>query len=280
MKNREQWYKNRRRLIRLVKKIYQPLKFRSGHPKTLLFITGCQRSGTTLMLVKILELDLNTKVYGEFSRLSASDPRKIRLDPLHSVRAVTERDKAGLIVLKPLVESQHILRLLNYFEGSKALWMYRHYGDAALSGVRKFGAGRCIDRLGAVIRNRPGDWRAERVPEDVRETVRKHFSQGMNPHDAAALFWFVRNNFFFELNLEEQPNVRLCRYESLVTNPLETMRTVYRFAGQDFPGKRIIREVSAASVGKGKDISLSPDTDLLCRNLLERLDEIHASSAD
>lgn len=271
MRNKEQRYKNQRRLIRIVKKIWQPMRFGPDHPKNMLFIVGSQRSGTTLMLTKILELDLNTKVYGEFSRLSSHDARNIRLNPLRSVKRVIGRDRAGLIVLKPLVESQHTALFLNYFERAKALWMYRHYGDVASSSVKKFGARRCVDRLRGVIGNKAGDWRAERVSKDVRERVSELFSENMDPHDAAALFWFVRNSLFFDQNLDSNPRARLCRYEDLVTDPLGTMRDIYMFAGQDFPGKRIVREVSNTSVGKGNAVRLSWETRSLCEPLLERL---------
>jgi hypothetical protein len=108
-------------LRRTGKGVYHLFKYDYSQPKMALFIVGCQRSGTTLMNW-IFEGDLNAKVYPEVSKLSSEDPRKqLRLNPLPKVKAVLDKDRAPLIILKPLVESQNTLQLLDYFEDSKAL---------------------------------------------------------------------------------------------------------------------------------------------------------------
>ena len=261
------------RLLAISKEIYQLSRIQGKRQKTTVFIIGCQRSGTTLML-EIFERDLNTKVYGEFSKLSSSDAHhKIRLDPLDSVKKAIAKDRAPLVILKPLVETQNSLKLLDHFSGSKALWMYRHYKDVALSNLKQFGIENGINDLRPIVENNSRNWRCENVSESVRKTVLEHFSEGMNPYDAAALFWFVRNNLFFELGLDENPDVMMCKYEDLVMNPLETVNKVYEFIGHNFPGQRIVSEVHPLSLGKGKTVELSPEIDLLCKELLEKLDK-------
>ena len=42
------------------------------------------------------------------------------------------------------------------------------------------------------------------------------FSENMEPLDAAALFWFVRNSYFFKLNLDKNQNVMIFKYDNLV----------------------------------------------------------------
>lgn len=106
--------------------------------KRILFIIGCQRSGTTMMQ-KVFEKDLKSKVYGEFSRLSYWDPEKIRLNPMDQLKREFGKVSPPLIVLKPLVETQNIDELLGYFPESKALWMYRNYKDVAASNLINFG---------------------------------------------------------------------------------------------------------------------------------------------
>ncbi len=262
-------------LFRVGKGIYQMFKVRDGRRKTILFITGCQRSGTTLAL-RIFERDLDAKIYGEFSELSSDDlQNKIRLNPLNSVKEVIDRDKVSLVALKPLVETQNLLKLLDYFQGSKALWMYRHYKDAAFSNLACFGIRTGINNLRPIVENESQNWRAENISENTRRIVLNHFSEDMNPYDAAALFWFVRNNLFFELNLDDNPNVIMCRYVDLVTSPLRIMKGIYEFIGNDFPGERITSEVHFSSVGKGKSITLSAPIDLLCMNLLKKLDGVY-----
>jgi hypothetical protein len=263
-------------LFRIGKRIHQLFKVLDGHRKTILFITGCQRSGTTLA-IDIFERDLNTRVYGEFSKVfyDYSQQNKLRIKALSSVKEVIDGDRVPLVVLKPLVESQNLLKLLNYFQGSRALWMYRHYKDVASSNLKFFGAKNGIDNLRPIVENKSGDWRVENISEDTRATVLDHFSEDMDPYDAAALFWFVRNSLFFELNYVDNPNVIMCRYDDLIRNPFRIMKRIYEFIGCDFPGEKIITQVYSSSVGKGKCITLSSKVDLLCMNLLKKLDGVY-----
>jgi len=262
------------RLFKMKKSLYHLSMARHSHNKTVLFIFGCQRSGTSLIL-EVFDKDLSTKVYGEFSKLSSASDNKLRLNPLDSVKAELDKDKVPLVILKPLVETQNAVKLLNYFEGAKALWMYRHYKDVALSNLQRFGLGNGIKNLRPIVANDPHNWRSEHIPESVREIVLKHFSEDMNPYDAAALFWLVRNYFFFELGLDKHPDVIMCRYNDLVRYPFQTMENIYRFLGQEFPGDELLGEVHSSSVGKGKVVELSSEVEVLCQDFLERLDEVY-----
>jgi hypothetical protein len=222
-------------------------------------------------MLQIFERDWNTKVYGEFSILSSNEG--LRLNPLDSVKRVLKQDRVPLIVLKPLVESQNTLNLLDYFEGSKALWLFRHYRDVASSYVKKWGDRHSINDLRAIVEKRPQDWRYENVSGAVEQIVLDHFSEDMGAYDASALYWFVRNTLFFELNLDKSPRVMICKYEDLVAKSARVMRNVYEFLGHRFPGDKIVSMVHSASVNKGENTRLSPQIDLLCRELLDRLDQ-------
>ena len=240
--------------------------------KTVLMIMGCQRSGTTLML-DIFQRDMRSKVYGEFSKLSDQDREfRIRLNPLDSVRRTIEADRVALIVLKPIVESQNALKLLEAFENAKILWMYRDFRDAAVSNIKMFGRGAGVYDLQCIIDNRDGDWRAEGLGDELRATVAANFSPDMDPHDAAALFWFVRNSWFFELNLPTNKQVMLCRYGNLVAKPAETVKNLYGFLGHKFPGEHILPPMHQDSTGQGAGLKLSENIERLCSDLLARID--------
>jgi hypothetical protein len=239
--------------------------------KTALLILGCQRSGTTLVQ-NIFQRDMRSKVYGEFSKLSSGDRKhRIRLNPLDSVREAIEGDRADLIVLKPLVESQNAGKLLDALENAKVLWMYRDYRDTAISNINTFGRKAGVNDLASIIENRDGDWRAEGLGTALREIVSAHFSPDMDPHDAAALFWFVRNSWFFELGLETNARVMICSYEDLVAAPAATVKKLYDFIGHNFPGEQILPPIHQESAGQGSGLELSEDIERLCKDLLERL---------
>jgi len=244
--------------------------------KTILLILGCQRCGTTLMQ-NILDRDIRSSIYGEFSKLSSRDrENRIRLNPLQEVRQALDADRADLIVLKPLVESQNALKLLDAFDNARVLWMYRDFRDSAVSGISTFGRDSGIYDLRCVVDNRAGDWRAEGLPEELRAIASKHFSPDMPPHDAAALFWFIRNSWFFELDLDSNRRVKLCRYGDLVTQPADVLRSIYEFIGHKFPGDKLLPRIHQTSVDRGAELELSEDVQTICTGLLGRLDKARA----
>lgn len=239
--------------------------------KKIFFICGCQRSGTT-MLLNSLKRDSNAKIYGEFSELSNCDKvYGIRLNPLPVVEKQISNDKEKLVVLKPLVESQNALDLLGYFKGSKAIWMYRHYKDVVLSNLNKWGVNNGIKDITPIYKNEPGNWRSENLPNSIRKTIVENYSQDMNPYDAAALFWYVRNSIYFELELDKNDNVLLCNYDYLVENPKKVFRLIYKFLGNDYPGDKLIRKITKNSIRKGNKITISPQIDGICSNLYKKL---------
>jgi len=263
-------------MLQLGKELYHRARYDPGKARQVLFIVGCQRSGTS-MVTHIFEEDWDTKVYPEVSKLSSQDlPRKLRLNPLARVKAELDKDRAPLIILKPLVESQNTQLLLDYFPNSKALWLYRDYKAVARSHVNKWTGQNSIRDLKAIVDQTPNNWRYENVSDALRDIVVQYFSRDIDGYDASALYWFVRNRLFFDLQLDQEPRVMLCRYETLAQHPVRIMKKIYDFIERDFPGSRIVAEVNVDAVDKGRDINLAPAIDQVCRNLLAQLDAISA----
>jgi hypothetical protein len=262
--------------FRLTKEIYQRMRLRGDTPRVLL-IVGCQRSGTTMMN-DLFQRDRDAKVYREMSVLSSEDRKEnLRLNPLPSVRRALFSHRVPLVVFKPLVESQNVVSLLNELEGSKALWMYRHYKDVAYSNMKKFGRENGIRDLRPIVRGETSDWRAEKVSEETRALVGRLFSEQMNGADAAALFWYARNRFYFDLDLANEKRVLLCRYEDMAADPASFMRRIYDFVGVPYPGDRIVAPVHPRSIRKGSDLAIGPETAAVCEDLWNRLEETYRS---
>ncbi len=256
------------------KKLYQKTLKRPENP-TIAFVIGCQRSGTSLML-DIFNNDMDVKVYPERSILSSQDEdRKIRLNPLPTVKVELDKDTTPLIVMKPLVETQRSPELLDYFAGSKALWMYRHYKDVARSNLKRFGQDRGVRNLRPIVEREPNNWRSEYVPEPIRDIVVEHFHEDMPLIDAAALFWYVRNSYYFEFGYDQNPDVMIFRYNHFVTQPAKMVPNIYKFLGQKYPGDKVVSIVHPSSVGKGQAVEISPAIESLCIEMLERLDNVY-----
>jgi len=261
------------RIFKAGKRLYhfaKPAQRNGG--KVVVFIVGCQRSGTSL-LTNIFEKDLQTKVYGERSRLSSHDTAtKIRLNPLPEVKSVLDTLPVNLIVLKPLVETQNLPRLLEFFPQSKALWMYREYKEVVSSSLKRWGMDNGINNLRPIALGLSPNWRSENIAPETREVVCRYFTEDMNPYDAAALFWYSRNKLYFDLGLLQRDNVKLCKYEDLVTQPTNTMAKVYQYLQKDCPSEQVTKMVHANSVRKKTPVPVSPEIDKLCRDLHMELD--------
>jgi hypothetical protein len=261
-----------RRSLRIrIKALFQSLICRHDE-QNVLYIVGCQRSGTT-MLSRIFERDWYAKSYGEVSELSSKDrEHRIRLNALDEVAAMVRTNRAPLVVLKPIVESHRTPELLSGIEGSKALWVYRDYRDVAASNVRRFKEGTADRDLRAIVSMDKCNWRSEYVPDDVRETVCRLHAEGLSAHDAAVLFWYVRNRLYFDLGLDSHPSVMLCKYEALASSPDQVMRTIYSELGRKYPGPHITRDTHARSIRKGSRISLNREVEDIADSMLDRLD--------
>jgi len=217
--------------------------------------------------------DLHTRLFGEFSELSSNDRKfGIRLNSLELVEKEFSKVKASFIVTKPLVESQNILQLLNYFPNSRAVWMFRNYRGVALSNTKHFGIHNGIEDLRPIVNHEPHNWRSEKVSRHVQETISKYFSEDMNPHDAAVLFWFARNSLYFDLELYKDPRVLLCSYEDFVLEPEKNVKNIYRHVGQVYPKKNITTAVHSNSRKNGRDIELSPEIENLAQKLQDKLE--------
>lgn len=256
---------------RLYKSAYQSLLMPHASDQKLLFIFGSQRSGTTLM-TRLFARDIETKVYAEYSDLSmrVNGTPGLRLRPLEEISRDLDKVKAPLVVLKPLVETQNAVDILDFFPGSKALWMYRHYQDVAVSKLKKSGMHNGIRDMQFILEQR-NSWRAEKVPEHIREMISQFYSPDMNPYDAAALYWYVRNNFLYEQKLDKSPSLMMCKYEDFVIDPHSAMREIYRFVERPFPENNATERVHRSSVGKGSDTPLSPAIVSVCEKMLTRL---------
>jgi len=240
--------------------------------KQVLLVVGCQRSGTS-MIHHLFRLDADTVTYDEISPLSDSDPVEgLRWNPLPEVQARILADRAPLVVSKPLVESQNLDILLDLFPVAHAIWMYRDYRAVVLSNLKFFGPDTGHKDLAPILAGDSSNWRAEKLAPADRDIILDLHTPDMDPHDAAALFWFARNSLYFSRGFENDPRIRICRYGDLVTRPAAVMSQAYEFIGRPYPGDRIVADVFAGSRERGRDLDLSPPVRELCDNMLSRLD--------
>lgn len=231
------------------------------------------------MLSRIFDADLDAFVYDEISALSSGDTEEgLRLNALTDVSSRLAAPRARLVLAKPLVESHRLGTLLDELEYTRSVWMYRHYRDVVNSNMNRFGADNGFSDIAPILSGDESNWRAVGLTEDTVQTVRGLSQGALSRDDAAALFWYARNTHFFNQDLANEPRVRLQRYADLVSEPAKVMREIYNFAGRDYPGDTILRDVRSSSVGKGVEIELSEPVRALCEHMLQRLDSHKATA--
>jgi len=241
-------------------------------PKRIVFVAGCQRSGTSMTYL-IFDRDPGAQVFDEFSVLSSDDRVEgLRLNAIEEVRERFQRSPAHLIVAKPLVESQRLAALLDEFEDSRAVWMFRRYTDVINSNMKRFGLDNGFHDLQPIFDGDETNWRAEGLEPDVVTTIRSFDRAKLSRTDAAALFWYARNSLLFKNGLERDERVRVCRYETLVTRPEEVIRNLYRFFEHPQPEEvDLAHGIETSSLGKGSGVTLAPEIEALCESMHERL---------
>lgn len=229
-------------------------------------------------MLELFDADRRTVTFPEQSALSSAAENRLRLKPLPEVKRRLEGIRSPLLVLKPLVESQYVSTWLDGLDNSFAIWMYRRAENVAASDLSYFGVENGERNLRLLLSNEPPNWRSEVVPETTRSILSRHYEPGMDPHDAAALFWWARTSLFFDLRLNERPDVRLCSYERLVGDPEQSMRSLYKFVGVAYPEQDITRGVHRGSAGRKSEFQISAEVRQLCDGLWERLEAVSSGS--
>lgn len=234
------------------------------------FIVGCQRSGTTMALFMLNEsLDVDV--------LNESDARafvECRIKDIETRRRLLDRSTASCLIFKPVCESHRLNDLLCEHPGSRGIWMYRDYADVANSAVTLWGD--TTKRYMLDLFKGGGDWggyqwNRERINDECLDELRAAAPDDPAPHEAAALFWYMRNRTLFEQPLLHRPDVLIMRYEPLVGDADEGFRRLCAFLDVGF-SPRMVRRVSKASVGRKNRPPLCDSVEDLCRGMLERLD--------
>lgn len=258
--------------VRRVLKQIRRLPVRRPDDAATLLIVGCQRSGTSLLL-RLFDDDDTTVVFGERSRLFSDAPGNRRMVDRADAVEVISSQRARLVVVKPLVESHRTIELLDALPNARAIWLYRDYRDVARSNLRAFGDTNGSSDLAPIVARDFDNWRALGIAPATLDRFDR-LSGEVSEIEAAALFWWVRNNILFDTGLSRDDRVAICRYTTLVADPVRVRDELYEFAGHRAPTAPPRQMVHQSSVGHGADVELSKPIRAACEELLKRLDQV------
>jgi hypothetical protein len=234
------------------------------------FLVGVQRSGTN-MLVRGLERSPEFAVYNENHQAAFS---RFRLRPDPVIRRLVEESRHPYVLFKPLCDSHRTAELLDGLglrRSPRALWAYRSVDGRARSAVAKFGDVNL--RVLHELANGGGRsrWEAQRLSPESLQLIAGFDWDRMGPFDAAALFWYVRNQLFFELGLARRPDVLVVSYDAMVAQPDAEMARICAFLGVAYDG-RLISHVKPQPPRRGEPLQLDPRIRDRCDELATRLE--------
>jgi hypothetical protein len=240
------------------------------------FLVGVQRSGTN-MVVRGLEASPQFEVHNENDRRAFD---RFRLRPLPDIRAVVERSRHRFVLFKPLCDSHRTDELLDRLDAAspaRAIWAYRSVDGRVASALAKFG-----DTNLRVLRELAGGggrdrWQAQRLSPAAVDLVAGFDYDTMSPETAAALFWYVRNTFVFELGLDHRPDVAVVSYDALLAAPEARMRELCSFLGTGYD-PRLVTHIDGGRVFTRQPVDIDPRVRRLCTDLESRLDALRPGS--
>ena len=248
----------------------------SRRPKVPVFVVGCQRSGTT-MLLKALSQAPECRVFHENDPAAFDARWRLRGDD--TIRRLIEETPEPVLVFKPLLDSQYTSHLLTLHHNARAIWPYRHYRDMVGSGVEKWG-GSLRDAMWGIASD---TYRAPAQPVMLEkmsgETVEllRSLCGGQEPsaEDGALLHWYVRNVLYFDVCRD--PRVMLVKYEDLVQQPAVHFPRIFEFIGARF-FPEYASFIHTKSVRKHDLPRFDPKIEETCESLLRSLDALSAGN--
>lgn len=242
--------------------------------RNIIFIFGCQRSGTTATINGLGKLE-NVKIFkevGDVVHRKSEENVRIRLKSLPKIKEIIQQYPDKKIIIKPLVESQHAVRMLKFFPNSIGLWLYRDYKSVVHSMLEKWNENVGFTLLRYMADNNVKNWRSQLTDKQQRALAKEMLKLGLSPEDAASLFWYFRNQHFYRQKLQYHERISLIHYSSLVSDAnyldvqLKKMDFEIDVAG-DFYHKR--------SLKKEIKTSLNPIIESMCDGMFNRLNESH-----
>jgi hypothetical protein len=232
------------------------------------FVVGVQRSGTN-MLVRGLERSPEFEVRNENDR-EAFDRFHLRPDP--EIRALVERSGQAYVLFKPLIDSHRTSLLLDGLgtpSPGRAIWAYRDVDGRVRSSVAKFGDSN-LQALRRIAAGDTGIWQAGGLTDERHSLIGSLDLGAMTPESGAALFWYLRNQLFFDLGLDRRDDVMLASYEATVSDPEASIGRVCTFL--DFTYRpELAAHVDRRAAGARPALDLHPRVRELCTELEHRL---------
>ena len=198
---------------------------RNGQP-TVVFVAGVQRSGTN-MIMDVLEQSRAIDAIHE------RDPRAYDNYMMRDERVIDHliaRHGRPVFAIKALHESERVRDLLDRFAPAKLIWVFRSPDAVIASNRKSWPEGR--NMIDAVVENpEQGGWRSRRMTDLTLTAVRSAYSPTITAEAAQGLFYYYRNQLFYDQALDRDDRVLLLDYDALILDPAAAIQSMAAFVG-------------------------------------------------
>jgi hypothetical protein len=238
-----------------------------GNPQAVIWIFGCQRSGTTF-LETIFRHDLDSVVFGEFSELTLSENKTVLSEP-ERIQKIVQSKNACYAVIRPLFESDRALELMNLFPNSIGVWLFRDCPHVVDSMIRKW-----EDRFFEVSKQNESDergmWRLEQAIESIYVAAQSALPEDPTM-EAYARYWLFRNQIPFHAGLQQDPRVVFLSYRQLVLTPRMQVERIMKRAGMADVWKDFKVNAFTSSIDRPVQLNISEETVAHCDQIYQQL---------
>jgi len=242
------------------------------HKQTkIIFILGCQRSGTTI-IQQLVSMSPLVKYHGEGELpyfYDADGEKSFRFKSTNDIEQYTDDEAYDFIALKPLYESHNIEQLLSDHEGSKAIWVFRNYNDVIKSHLNYYNFD-AIDYIRPVFNLKIKSWINEYVPQNVSELLKQLSIDELSDADAYALFWLLRSSIYLNISESHKNKVLLINYEDLISMPEQQTSRLFNFL--DIAKKSFFYKIIRSGIVKNSyNFKINPIIKIECDRIYKEL---------
>ncbi|HYY32317.1 MAG TPA: hypothetical protein VE693_01865 [Gaiellaceae bacterium] len=235
------------------------------------FIVGIQRSGTE-MLVDAFRRCPEIQVYNESRSSPAFRDFSLREDAV--VKGLVERSDHRCVVFKSLCDSHrvpHLLTDLGTPSSGRAVWSFRSMEGRVRSVLAVWPENNRRVLREIALQGPTGHWEAGGLSEGRLELIRSFDYERLSQASAAALLWFLRNELFFELGLDQRADVALSSYEETLASPTAGIRALCEFLGVSY-ANRMAEHIAGRPPATRGSLEIDPVIHDLCAELEARFE--------
>lgn len=230
------------------------------------FVFGEMRSGTN-MVIRTLSMYPDTECYLENDE-EAFDSFVLRDDEV--VSRLIGKSRAKVVAFKPIADSQNARKILDRHQGAKGVWIYRRYADAVNSALALWKEHKKYLHY-MLHEPESAGWRLNNVPHESLDLVRRFYTDDLTDSSARALIWYIRNNLYFQQELETDPRMLLVNYERIVSDAEPEFQRIASVLGCRHD-PRATRHIFSKSVKKRQPPVIDVEIRELCEQLFDELE--------